>query len=123
MRRAEQGGFTLVEAVVATALAAMGFAVVFQGLGAAASLAGASRVSEKAVLVAQSVLAEGMLGTEEDHTKGVTDGIAWTLDTSTLARREDGARLLHYDVLAEGAHGRRVHLVSERAASGPGEQP
>ena len=109
-----RGGFTLVEAVVATALAAMGFALVFQGLGGAARLLGASGQSARAVLVASSVLAEAMQEQEETSDEGVTDGIAWTVTSSVLVQRGDGVRLLRYTVLAEGVHGRQVRLVSER---------
>lgn len=118
-----RAGFTLVEAVVATALAAMGFALIFQGLGGAARLSGASTISAKAVLVASSVLAEGTLHPQEGRSQGISDGIAWTLTSSVLVQREDGVKLMRYDVLAEGANGRRVRLVSERTLPGSGNTP
>ncbi len=117
MHKSNSAGFTLIETVIATALAAIGFALVFQGLGGAARLTQASRETTRAVFVAKSVLAENTSSADETHHQGITDGIAWTLNASIIAERADGVKLVRYDVLAEGAKGRRVHLVTERATS------
>lgn len=117
MRRSKKAGFTLVETVIAASLAAVGFALVFQGLGGAVRLTKASEQTTRAVLVAKSVLAENTLHPAEIHLQGITDGIAWTLDASVLIERKDGVKLIRYDILAEGASGRRVRLVTERTAT------
>ncbi len=126
-RKGARDGFTLVEAVVATTLAAMGFALIFQGLGGAARLMDASRQSARAVLVARSVLAEAVRTAQEGREgsqEGITNGIAWTLTSSVMTERQDGVRLVRYDVLAEGSSGRQVHLASARTfPAANGETP
>ncbi len=117
MHNHNKAGFTLIETIIATALASIGFALVFQGLGGAARLSKASTQSTRAVLVAQSVLAENTLDPHDMHIQGITDGIAWTLDANVITEREDGMALLRINVLAEGPGGRRVRLISERVAA------
>ncbi len=116
MRKTKTAGFTLVETVIATALAAIGFALIFQGLSGAVRLTQASRETTRAVLVAKSVLAENTLNPGETHVQGITGGIAWILNANVLVEREDGVKLIRYDVFAEGAKGRRVHLATERTS-------
>jgi len=117
LRNPDNAGFTLIETIIATALASVGFALVFQGLGGAVRLTKASAETERSVLVAKSVLAENTLKPVEIHSQGITDGIAWTLNANVVVEREDGVKLLRYDVLAEAPSGRRVRLVTERTTS------
>ncbi len=108
-------GFTLIETVIATALAAIGFTLVFQGLSGAVRLTNASHQTEKAVLVAKSIIAQSMVTPPEiGQSQGIADGVAWTLSTSLTMQNDDGMKLVRYDVLAQGSFGRQVHLTSER---------
>jgi prepilin-type N-terminal cleavage/methylation domain-containing protein len=117
LRRNNQAGFTLIETIIAAAMAAVGFALVFQGLGGAVRLVKASAETERTLLVAKSVMAQSTLTPGEIHLQGITNGIAWTLNSSILIEREDGVKLFRYTLLAEGATGRQLRLVTERTAA------
>ncbi|PHS23612.1 MAG: hypothetical protein COA84_10840 [Robiginitomaculum sp.] len=117
LNKNKTAGFTLIETIIATALASVGFALIFQGLGGAVRLTKASAETERSVLVAKSVLAENTLVPGEIHSQGITDGIAWTLNANILIERPDGVKLIRYDVLAKGPTGRQVRLVTERTAT------
>ncbi len=113
----EQAGFTLIETVIATALASVGFALIFQGLAGAVRLTQASTQTERALLVAKSVLAENTIDPAELHIQGITDEIAWTIDSFIINERADGVKIIRYDVLASGAKGRQIRLRTERTVS------
>ena len=117
MNTSKASGFTLIETIIATALASIGFALIFQGLSGAVRLTKASAETERSVLVAKSVLAENTLSPGEIHSQGISDGIAWTLNANILIERPDGVKLIRYTVLTKGPTGRQVRLVTERTAT------
>lgn len=78
-----EAGLTLVEALVAVALAAVLIVGLLQGLAGTTRLAGAVEARQIASMVAQAALANFRLG--EGGTRGDDAGYVWRIDTAPAA--------------------------------------
>jgi len=76
--KSTRGGFTLLETVVALALASAGLAAVYQVYSSSARAEQSSNETERAARIA-----EFLLLTTDGGASGETDGFSWTMDVSS----------------------------------------
>lgn len=86
---ADEGGFALVEAMVALAIVAMMSVLFFQTLAGSAAAAKGIEARRMAVLVAQSQLAAAQAGAVGPDDEGDSAGLHWSLGVEPW---EQGAR-------------------------------
>ena len=115
MKTNSKRGFTLLEAIVSMVLAASGMALVFQGIGGATKLQGAAQELNRTNTVAHNILITADPNIQNNS--GITDGIAWTVTSSPIARNKSGAELIRIRVAASASSGRQVLLVTEAIRS------
>ncbi|MEN0653531.1 MULTISPECIES: prepilin-type N-terminal cleavage/methylation domain-containing protein [Hyphobacterium] len=107
-------GFTLIESIVALAIAAAGFASLYQLY---ATTANAERAATETVYAAR--LAESLLADPEADPDGDSRGYAWVIASSPSP---GGAALETLTVTITAPSGRQIRVVTERA-SPPRETP
>lgn len=106
-RNGQKQGFTLIESVVALAIAAAGFASLYQLY---ATTANAERAAGETVHATR--LAEGLLADPDPQTEGESGGYAWTVET---APSPAGTSLQTLTVTVTAPSGREFTVVTERA--------
>lgn len=107
--RRRQQGFTLIESIVAIAIAAAGFASLYQLY---ATTANAERAATETVYAAR--LAETLLAEPEPAAAGESRGYAWTVET---APSPAGVSLTTLTVTITAPSGREIRVVTERTAA------
>lgn len=114
-RHRKERGFTLIESVVALAIATAGFASLYQLY---ATTANAERAAGETVYAAR--LAEALLADPDPETEGESGAYAWAL-TFTPAPGAAGMETL--EVVITAPSGREIRVVTERtSAQGEGLQ-
>ncbi|MBL4617447.1 MAG: prepilin-type N-terminal cleavage/methylation domain-containing protein [Robiginitomaculum sp.] len=111
MKRSNEHGFTLLEAIVSLVLAASGIALMFQSITGAAKIQAATIELQQTRMVAHSIFAK--INPETQNSSGILNGIAWTLTAEPIARNSQGIELIRIRIVTSGASGRQVVLVSE----------
>lgn len=107
----KRSGFTLVETLVAAVVAGMSFAALAGAIGGAARLQLGADTAAKAMLVAESVLAEDLRGA------GTRDGFSWRVQTTDLrppGANVEGLALVDIAVTVKDADGRAHELRTRR---------
>lgn len=107
--KSSRAGFTLLETVVAIALASAGLAAVYQVY---ASSARAEEAASETELAAQ--IAEFLLLTAEEGTTGEIDGFAWRIEAD---RNPDWAGLETLTLQLTAPSGREYELRLDRPAT------
>ncbi|MFZ4070507.1 MAG: type IV pilus modification PilV family protein [Caulobacterales bacterium] len=106
-----RAGFTLVETLVAAVVAGMGFAALAGAVGSAARLQSGADTAAKAVIVAESVLAEDLIGA------GERDGFGWRVERTDLrapGATVEGLTLVEVAVTVTTSDGRSQTLRTRR---------
>lgn len=112
-------GFTLLEVLVAFAIAALGLGVALQAMGGGLTAGEAAANRGDALLLAQSRLAEATVLPPENR-QGRDAGLAWRSAAAPLGPASDGGlRLYRYEALVTGADGVDVRLVTVRLKAEP----
>jgi prepilin-type N-terminal cleavage/methylation domain-containing protein len=117
-RRDRRKGFTLIEAVVAMAVAAMGFIGLYQVLSGAARLDRSAQDIQSMTLVAESVLAQTPHMPPGQSVQGEEAGFSWSL-TATGDPAMAGLSRIRVEVVS--ALGQRIVLRSARPSEPPQE--
>ncbi|MEQ9640277.1 MAG: prepilin-type N-terminal cleavage/methylation domain-containing protein [Alphaproteobacteria bacterium] len=112
-------GFTLLEVLVAFAIAALGLGVALQAMGGGLAAGEAAANRGDALLLAQSRLAEATVLPPEART-GRDAGLDWRSAAEPLGPASDGGlRLYRYEAVVTGADGVDVRLVTVRLRAEP----
>jgi Tfp pilus assembly protein PilV len=109
-----RAGFTLVETLVAAIVAGMSFAALAGAVGVAARLQAGADQAAKAMIVAEGVMTEGLIGA------GARDGFSWRVartDLSPPGAIVGGLALVEMEVTVTGADG-RAHTLRTRRLEG-----
>lgn len=114
-----RAGFTLLEAVVALFLAALGLGVLYQGFAASARMQRVAEDRQQVLMVAEDVLYRAREGGLKDGDTGDQDGIAWQVVRGPLAERDKGPKLDEIQVQAMGPDGAQVSLRTEILVARP----
>lgn len=114
-----RAGFTLLEAVVALFLAALGLGVLYQGFAASARMERVAEDRHKILMVAEQVLQRARSGGLKDGATGEQNGIAWQVVRGTLAERDNGSKLAEIQVRALAPDGAQVNLRTEVLVTQP----
>ena len=111
-------GFTLLEVLVAFAIAALGLGVALQAIGGGVRSSDAAAKHTAALLVAQSRLAEATELPPENR-QGRDAGLAWQVRATPFGPvSEGGLRLFRYDVAVTAADGASLSLSTVRLKAG-----
>jgi general secretion pathway protein I len=112
-------GFTLLEVLVAFAIAALGLGIALQAIGGGVSAGDAAAKRTAALLVAQSRLAEATALPPEDR-QGRDADLAWQTRAAPLGpASEGGLRLYRYEVSVTAADGATLDLATVRLTAEP----
>ncbi|MDR2990623.1 MAG: prepilin-type N-terminal cleavage/methylation domain-containing protein [Burkholderiaceae bacterium] len=105
MTRRKQRGFSLLEVLVAFAIAAMALGMIYEVMGNDARQTGGVAQRERALTLAQSLLAAYTVVPPQDvHDSGESAGYAWRIDSAP------------YPTAINSASPQAVHLHEVRAA-------
>jgi prepilin-type N-terminal cleavage/methylation domain-containing protein len=102
-------GFTLIEAVIAMTIAAIGFAGIYELY---AGIARSERAAMETSYAAQ--LGEGLLASASDSGEGDVNGYAWRITIEDVAEM-DGLERIRVEI--DTPRGRTVRISSERTRS------
>lgn len=107
-------GFTLLEVLVAFAIAALGLGVALQAMGGGLAASEAAANRGDALLLAESRLAEATVLPPEDR-DGRDAGLAWRSHAEPMGpASQGGLRLYRYETVVTAADGAEVRLVTVR---------
>ena len=107
-------GFTLLEVLVAFAIAALGLAAGLQAVGGGVAAGDAAARRAEALLVAQSRLAEATALPPDDRS-GRDAGLTWRTAVQPLGPASDGGlRLYRFEVAVRAADGATLNLATVR---------
>jgi general secretion pathway protein I len=111
----DQAGFTLLEVIVAIAILALSFTMLFQTIAETIDRAGEAAEIGKARVVAQSLLAQvgRQLPMKAGESVGDESGFHWRLRQSPYREGEDGrATIAAMQLSAEVSWGRPAHSLT-----------